>query len=618
MTPADFNLLHNNALWLLLLIPPAALLLWRVFSNSANWSKVIDANLLPHLLSETGRGRRRPFHWLALAWLILTVMAMAGPSFEKIEVPVFQRADALVIILDLSASMSAADIQPSRVQRAKQKILDLLESRQEGVTGLVVYAGDAHVVAPLTDDRRTIENLLTALDPSIMPLPGSNATAALLLGSDLLSAAGVANGQLLLITDGMPKFDPSEILPALKATGAEVAILGVGTDTGAPIPRPDGGFLRSESGDIVVPRLDARELGRYAAALNGQFEPVALDNSDLDRLLTRTVVEDGEIALDRETDTWVDQGNWLALALGIALLPLFRRGALAVLFLVPLLAPDTATAQILDELWQTRDQQGAQALQQGDSATAAQLFEDPAWRGTAQYADEQWLKAADSFGRGDDADSLYNQGNALAKAGELNRALEAYDQALALEPNASDALRNRDLVEQLLQQQENQQSKGGDDGEQGEDNEAEQQDQQGSTAGSQGSDSQQQSSNDADSAAPQEGENSTSDSADQNEGSSDSQSQGDPSNGEQAGGNSATEGVADGQDALSDEMQAKLDAQTQEQMGKFDAGLEKQQALEQWLRRVPDDPGGLLQRKFRYETIQRLRRGEEPDEDVRW
>jgi len=618
MTPADFNLLHNNALWLLLLIPPAALLLWRVFSNSVNWSKVIDANLLPHLLSETGRGRRRPFHWLALAWLILTVMAMAGPSFEKIEVPVFQRADALVIILDLSASMSAADIQPSRVQRAKQKILDLLESRQEGVTGLVVYAGDAHVVAPLTDDRRTIENLLTALDPSIMPLPGSNATAALLLGSDLLSAAGVANGQLLLITDGMPKFDPSDILPALKATGAEVAILGVGTDTGAPIPRPDGGFLRSESGDIVVPRLDARELGRYAAALNGQFEPVALDNSDLDRLLTRTVVEDGEIALDRETDTWVDQGNWLALALGIALLPLFRRGALAVLFLVPLLAPDTATAQILDELWQTRDQQGAQALQQGDSATAAQLFEDPAWRGTAQYADEQWLKAADSFGRGDDADSLYNQGNALAKAGELNRALEAYDQALALEPNASDALRNRDLVEQLLQQQENQQSKGGDDGEQGEDNEAEQQDQQGSTAGSQGSDSQQQSSNDADSAAPQEGENSTSDSADQNEGSSDSQSQGDPSNGEQAGGNSATEGIADGQDALSDEMQAKLDAQTQEQMGKFDAGLEKQQALEQWLRRVPDDPGGLLQRKFRYETIQRLRRGEEPDEDVRW
>ena len=618
MTPADFNLLHNNALWLLLLIPPAALLLWSVFSNSANWSKVIDANLLPHLLSETGRGRRRPFHWLALAWLILTVMAMAGPSFEKIEVPVFQRADALVIILDLSASMSAADIQPSRVQRAKQKILDLLESRQEGVTGLVVYAGDAHVVAPLTDDRRTIENLLTALDPSIMPLPGSNATAALLLGADLLSAAGVANGQLLLITDGMPKFDPSDILPALKATGAEVAILGVGTDTGAPIPRPDGGFLRSESGDIVVPRLDARELGRYAAALNGQFEPVALDNSDLDRLLTRTVVEDGEIALDRETDTWVDQGNWLALALGIALLPLFRRGALAVLLLVPLLAPDTATAQILDELWQTRDQQGAQALQQGDSATAAQLFEDPAWRGTAQYADEQWLKAADSFGRGDDADSLYNQGNALAKAGELNRALEAYDQALALEPNASDALRNRDLVEQLLQQQENQQSKAGDDGEQGEDNEAEQQDQQGSTAGSQGSDSQQQSSNDADSAAPQEGENSTSDSADQNEGSSDSQSQGDPSNGEQAGGNSATEGVADGQDALSDEMQAKLDAQTQEQMGKFDAGLEKQQALEQWLRRVPDDPGGLLQRKFRYETIQRLRRGEEPDEDVRW
>ena len=618
MDTADFNLLNSQALWLWLLVPPAALLLWRVFSSSASWSKVIDPKLLPHLLTAQGANKRQRIHWWAMVWLALAVLAMAGPSFEKIEVPVFQRADALVIILDLSASMSAADVQPSRVQRAKQKILDLLATRDEGVTGLVVYAGDAHVVAPLTDDRRTIENLLTALDPGIMPLPGANATDALLLGADLLSAAGVANGQLLLITDGMPKFDPGDVLPALRASQATVAILGVGTDSGAPIPRPDGGFLRTEAGDIVVPRLDARELNAFASALGGRFETVSLDSRDLDRLLTTTFDDSGEIALDRETDTWVDQGNWLALILGLALLPLFRKGALGLLLVTPLLFPETATAQVLDNFWQTRDQRGAQALEDGDSKTAATLFEDPAWRGTAQYADEQWLKAADSFGRGSDADSLYNQGNALAKAGELNRALEAYDQSLALEPNASDALRNRELVEQLLQQQENQQSKGGDEGEQGEDDQSAQQDQQGSTAGSQGNDSQQQSSNDADSAAPQEGDDSDSDSAEQNEGSSDSQSEGDPNNGQQTGGESGAEGVGAGQDALSEEMQAKLDAQTQEQMGKFDAGLEKQQALEQWLRRVPDDPGGLLQRKFRYETIQRLRRGEEPDEDVRW
>ena len=183
------TLLRPEALWLALLIIPAVWLAIKASGARGDWSKVIDPELLSHLLQDSAARETRRAHWLVPLGLVLAILGIAGPSFSKIDVPVFQRADALVIVLDLSASMSAADIQPSRVQRARQKILDILSQRNEGVTGLVVYAGDAHVVAPLTDDRRTIENLLPALDPAIMPLPGSNPTAALEAAIDLLAAA---------------------------------------------------------------------------------------------------------------------------------------------------------------------------------------------------------------------------------------------------------------------------------------------------------------------------------------------------------------------------------------------------------------------------------------------
>ena len=611
MIDDGFNLLRPQALWLLFALPPALFMLWRSVKTSASWAKVIDSHLLPHLMSGNTKRGKKMGHWWTLLWLVMAIITIAGPSLEKIDVPVFQRADALVIVLDLSASMSAADIQPSRVQRAKQKILDLLARRDEGVTGLVVYAGDAHVVAPLTDDRRTIENLLSALTPDIMPLPGSNVIAALEVATGLLQTAGVANGQVLLITDGMPKFQAREISDELAAARAELAILGVGTRSGAPIPRPDGGFLRRENGEIVIPSFEPRVLADHAGALGGRFTEITLDNRDLDLLLQRSPTLDlGEIALDRETDSWLDHSNWLALILGLSLLPLFRRGALAAFLIVPLLSPSPASAQLLSGLWQTQDQQGARALEQGDAKAAANLFEDNAWRGTAQYAAENWQDAADSFKKGDDADHWYNQGNALAMSGKLEQALEAFNQSLALMPEADDALRNRELVEQLLKQQE-QQSQEDQERQQDSDNDESSDAEDESSDQNQEGESQEQNSEDSQS-------NSDGDPSQQNDADGDSESPS-PQEGETRDSESATEDQT-GQDTtpLSEEMQARLDAKTEEQMGKFDAGLEKQQALEQWLRRVPDDPGGLLQRKFRYETIQRLRQGEEPDEDVRW
>lgn len=607
------HLLRPEALWLLLWLVPAGWLLWRLSRSAGSWKEVIDPELLPYLLDGEMKTHRRRGQGIVLLGLALAVLGIAGPSLQKIDVPVFQKADALVIVLDLSASMSATDTQPSRSRRARQKILDLLATRDEGLTGLVVYAGDAHVVSPLTDDRNTIENLLSALDPAIMPLPGSDAETALSLAASLLQSAGVANGQILLMTDGIPKLDIADTQERLQEANASLDILGFGTPTGAPIPRPEGGFTRDDDGNIVIPVLDIEQLESIASDLDARYQSASVDNSDVDRIGQGIEVEvDDRIALDRRTDNWLDQGNWLALLLALGLLPLFRRGALVALMLLPLLYTEPARADVLDTFFKTADKRAAEALKAGDAKTAAGLFDDSDWAGTAHYQAQDWRQAAEAFAKGGTADSWYNKANALAHTGDLEKAIEAYDQSLALQPDRQDALDNRELLKKLLEQQEQQQNQ---QQQQGDNEDAEDDDSSDNEQQSEGSQS--------------ESDSEQNDSSEDSESSQNSSSQGNnddaqDSSSEQSPNKNESSAEKNSEDDSSSEQngqpqgEPQMDEQTQAQMAKFDQALEKQQALEQWLRRVPDDPGGLLQRKFRYESLQRLRRGEEPDDDIRW
>lgn len=600
--------LRPEALWLVVLVPLTIALLWRQQRAAGNWRKVIDPKLLPHVLI-AGGGRPKRLRWLGPTALIsLAVISIAGPSFIKIDVPVFQRADALVIVLDLSASMAAADTQPSRVQRAQQKIRDLLATRSEGVTGLVAFAGDAHVVTPLTDDTATIANLLPALTPDIMPIPGSDASTAIRMASDLLTTAGLTNGHILLITDGLPKFSRTLVADALTLAGARLSILGVGTANGAPIPLADGGFLRDDTGEIVVPRLDTQQLKQIATQLDGQYTEITLDDTDLEQINQSAVFDDADnVAIERKTDTWRDEGHWLALLVAIGILPLFRRGALAIVLLgiLPFFNAAPAQADVWRDLWLTPDQQGARALAAGDPTAAAQHFESPDWRGTAHLDAGNYPEAVAAFSESNGADGLYNLANAKALAGDLSGALAAYDQSLALAPDRQDALTNRALVESLLeqQQQQQQQSEDGDSDGEGEQNQSESE----GDGGGQQDESQEQ----TDQAAQSDSEDSNS----PGESAADDSPQ---QNGAGSHNNDSAQQPQTDTDSMDSELSEAIENATDEQMSKFDQALEKQQALEQWLRRVPDDPGGLMRRKFRYESIQKLRSGDEPDEDIRW
>ena len=590
--PEQLHLMRPEWLWGLLPGLLLIALLWRQRGRRGSWSEIIAPELLPYLIGDQ-QGTRPPnlLPAVLIAWL-LACLAAAGPSWQKLPQPVIQKQDALVLVLDLSLSMKAADLPPSRMDRARQKLLDLLAERREGQTGLIAFAGDAHIVTPLTDDNPTIANLLPALHPDMMPVPGSDAADAIILAKGLLHSAGVRNGRILLVTDNVAQSQHSEIAQTLSSTGIELSILAIGTATGAPIPLPRGGFLKDDSGTIVVPQLDAGSLQRLASTVNGRYRALQISNSDLDYLLQDISLpgDSDTLTLDRTADAWEDQGYWLVLLLLPIVLAMFRRGWL--LTLMPLLLltqPQPAQAQTWDGLWLTPDQMGQRALQAGDHEAAAQLFEDGAWAGTAAYRAEDYETALEHFAKPTGADDWYNRGNALARSGEIDEAIKAYKESLELSPEMADAMENLALLEQLKDQQEQQKNQ---EQEQEQDQDQSEQNQ------------------DQDSSQDQQGQ--PKDEQQQDEPASDQPQE--PEAEEQK----EEEQPASSEEQDEDEAENDQPQPTPAEAEKSPEDEERDQAMEQWLRRVPDDPSGLLREKFRYESQQREAEGERKRDDSYW
>lgn len=606
---ADFHFLRPEWLWALLPVALLLGLLWRRSRTGSGWSQVISAELLPHLMEQRlSRQQRLPLLALATAWLTAT-LALAGPSWEKIPQPVQRKQDALVILLDLSLSMLAQDIQPSRLVRSRQKLLDLLEQRGEGVTALVAWAGDAHVVSPLTDDVRTISNLLPALDPAIMPLPGSRPELAVEQALALLHSAGARDGQLLMIGDGLRDVDVATISSLMAATGFRLSVIGVGTSEGSPIPLPRGGYLKDRGGQIVVPGLERANLQVLALENGGVYSDLQLDDSDLQRVLLPALdpLAGSEWLDGRGVDTWHDMGFWLLLLALPVCLGAFRRGWILGLVLLAGLPVERSYAFEWQDLWLTPDQRGSQLLEQGDAEAAAQAFENPDWAGAAHYRAEDYEAAQEAFSSGASAQNWYNRGNALARAGQLDEALAAYQEALARDPDMEDASFNRDLLEQLKQQQQQQQSDQQDQ-QQSDQQDQQQQDQQGQqNQEQQGQQQQGQQDQQNQQQQDQQGQQSQEQQDQQQQG----QQQAEQENSEQESQGQQT------QQQNEQEAEREQQAQAAAEPQASDEEMERRQATEQWLRRIPDDPSGLLRRKFEYESRQREAENRK-DNDVFW
>jgi len=600
MNWVDFHFIRPY--WLLALVPAALVLarLQRNLYDQGSWLSLCDESLLPFILHQHGRATSRMPSIIGAVAAALAIFALAGPSWERLPMPLFQNVSAWVIALDLSRSMDAGDIKPSRLIQARYKISDLLRQRKDGQTALLVFAGESYVVTPLTNDIATIESQLSALTTDIMPNPGNNAAAALKKAAELFQQAGLPQGQVILVSDGV---DMSEVRGALSSLAGRysVSVLAVGTAQGAPIAAPTGGFLKNDAGTIIIPKLDGDGLRSLAQSGGGIYQEISADNDDIVRLAgvaDPSFQQQAQEGSNLTLELWDDKGPWILLAvLPLAALA-FRKGVLGLALLTAMFAPDPSYAFEWQDLWHRKDQRGERAYQNNEFAKAASEFENPEWKGAAFYKAGEYQKALESYSSSGQMESSglhYNKGNALAQLGKLQEAIAAYDKALELNPDNADAQFNKEWVEKELEKQKQKQKQ----------QEQQNQDQK----QGQEQDKPRQADND------QSGQGSQQDQTSQDEASSQADDGQKP---EQKPERPERPQEADGQPLPSPgqqkeaepkqgqgvEAEAKKGRQDKPQLAgpsEMPLSEEQQQANEQWLKRIPDDPSGLLRRKFKYQ-----------------
>ncbi|MET0548595.1 MAG: tetratricopeptide repeat protein [Xanthomonas sp.] len=603
------HLLRPEWLWALLLLPLLGWSWWRRRRRRDIWRRTVDPHLLPHLLARGGAKGSAGLLLGALGYA-LAVLALAGPSWRQEQQPLWQARTPLVIALDLSAQIDARDLPPSRLLQARAKLARLLHERAGGEVALLAYAGEPYTVAPLTDDAANVGLFLDALSPQVMPVAGQRTDLAIDWAAQLLRQAGFSRGDILVLSD---QADAQARQAAARAAGQgyRVSVLGLGTAQGAA--------YRDDQGRLAHAQLDAASLRALATAGAGRYVALTPDDADLRALGVLRPQEEAATAADESHGrVWLDQGYWLLPPLMLlALLAFRRRGGAAVLLLVlaPLAMPLPAHAQApappqaqtpapgpvaggwwerADQVRQQRLDAGVQAYRKGDFAAAQQQFE------------------------GIDSDAgWYNLGNALARQGRYDEAIDAYDKALKLHPQMADAVANRAAVEAARKRQSSQNSKSGQqgkDGKQQKDGQPQNGQQQNGQQqnGQQQSGQQQKDQQQKDQQGGQQQKGQQRDGQQERNGGKDAQQappkpgdtqaqqQADAAQRQQMQQAMAQQGGADKQAA---ERAAAAANETPQQR-------EQRQAVEAWLRRVPDDPGNLLRAKFRLEHERRQREQE--------
>ncbi|KZM44171.1 hypothetical protein OA92_05605 [Marinomonas sp. SBI22] len=525
-------------------------------------SSFIDAKLLRHLVSDKS-GKRLP-SWVGIVLVSLLIVGIAGISWEKKVEKKYITPMQTILILDQSLSMYATDIKPNRLTRVKQKVQDLLVSIKEGYIALTAYAGDAFVISPFSQDKSTLKHFLLALDPLIMPLYGSDIQQAFSTSLGLISDPAQYTN-IILFTDDVNESDFANIKQQLSGYNVKLNIIGVGSNEGASILLPDGNTLRTSAGQVIA-KLPVKELNQLARELGANYYSSDLLPSDIEAILSTPISnQDKAVEAKSQSVDWVDKGHWFALPFLIWLLYQFRAGVMLALFVAILPFSPKADAIGLDWFY-TQDQKAQKLVDQGDWESAQALFENPKWQAASQYALGNYDAAAEQLNllneQQNSASLEYNKGNSLALAGNLDDAIASYKNALKIKPEFTEAQQNLDYLEKLKQNQEKQQNENN---QQSKDEEQESKDQ------DQDQDSQSNSQSDP-----------SKEKDEQNKQEEEQQPENSPDQ--------------DNKDATTQEQQE----QTPPKQEDDPLTSEEQVALNQWMRQIQDDPGGLLKRKLWY------------------
>ena len=451
---AHFHLLRPW--WLLAFIPLFLALryLWLARNPVGKWRKVIAPHLLKVMLVRHGRASWFNPVTLSMLVMVLSIVALAGPTWKQQPSPFSEDIAALVIALDVSSSMQQQDVQPSRLERAKQKIQDLLALRPGGRVGLIVYSGSAHSVIPLTNDADVVNNFLSAIVTEMMPKKGKFPEKALPIAEQMLQDSPVP-GTILLIGDGVSPNTGKAFSNYFSERQHQLLVMGIGTDSSA-----EAGTAVDE---VYLP-LETAALKKLASNNGGYYQSLTLEKDDVKSLNRRidnylVIVEDG-------SRPWVDAGYYLLFPMALLMLLWFRKGwtlhwCLVLVFISSLASPAPVMADepMTDgwnlgarfmSLWLTPDQQGRHYMEKGDYKAAATRFESIAWRGIAYYRAENFKAAAEMFSRIDTAEGFFNLADAQAHGRNYVSAVKTYDRVLKIEPGHAGALKNRDMIQKII------------------------------------------------------------------------------------------------------------------------------------------------------------------------
>lgn len=470
---AEFHFLRPWWLLLLLLLVPLLWYLRVVVHNTRTWSHIFAPELLKHLVQDTHQAKRPPL-WLLPCALVIVALSLAGPTWYKKSTITHVDAVPTIFLLDVSWSMNATDLEPTRLQHAIITVREWLAEQKANQYALIVFSGDAHVVAPLTFDTATLEHLLRSISPEIMPAFGSNVSLAMNKAFALVQQADILSVNIVLLTDGMTTKEAQKATEAIahakdtqEGLDVQLAVLGFGNQT-APVIRTDNGrFITLENGKPLHAPVEHQSSMLFARLAGGQFIAYTSVQNTIQQAeaFFSTRWQDMHKKTDIEFDVWQDMGYWLVFLLLPLTLTVFRRGWLVCLLLVPTI--DTHASdwqQSWRSLWYTPDQQAMQAYQNKEYKRAENLFKRDDWRGAAAYQNKSYDAAAQLFAQDTSQTGQYNLATTFAQQGKIAQALALYDDLL-YQPKldatiAMRAKKNKELLERIQKERQQTQQQG--------------------------------------------------------------------------------------------------------------------------------------------------------------